>query len=36
MEKFRDARIMAFTKTWLTPVDPDTSLTLSGFAADGA
>lgn len=33
LEKFRDACIMAFTKTWLTPADVDTDLTLSGFGA---
>ena len=25
--------IMAFTETWLTPVDPETDFTLSGFGA---
>lgn len=31
LEKFRDACVMAFTETWLTPEDLNTDLTLSGF-----
>lgn len=31
LEKFRDACLMAFTETWLTPEDLNTDLTLTGF-----
>lgn len=33
LEKFRDACIVAFTETLLTPVDLETNLTYSGFGA---
>lgn len=33
LETFRDACVMAFTETWLTPEDLDTDLTLTGLGA---